>query len=575
MPATEFEFSIDDYVRVTEYEDGGKKVVIGDYEVHPDASEFDLLPYSELSALADSIEQNGLRQPIQVDSEGRIVDGQNRLLGCLVKGVDPTFETIGGAVREVILDLNIRRRHMTPSQRAILLSKFTGGMPQKKRAEIGKVGVRTQAQADKVVEKGIPELQDAVQNGSVSLHNAVQVADLPPEKQQQVMQEFGKNDRVERPKKKAPKAGVAAEAEAEEQTTEEAPAAPEVDPLRAAAAEARASKATYLDKVKWHSRAENVIGSLIGKIEPDLKDWAKKEIAGIVNATVRLQVENDQKRESFEDSVLDAAGVVDKVGKIVKSLPKSDRAEAERAIGDKYAPKPEPIKKHEQVLSIIENLSATEKKKLLAALSPEAPAKAAPAAAAELPDDPKKLPDAFRRRVVELAKCAAKVTLIEEDHKKAMVTAVEKIGVACADVLTKTGAFPDAASVEYPAHLDTDAFRELWTEWVAVRRKIKGHTSNKTQNRQLNILGNFDLRQAIEIVSKAIDNEWQGIPVFSQLRESKWDGRAPAGPGAQSQEKQKSSAPTVSRSSHGQQQEEEIGYTDEDYDEMVRRAINS
>lgn len=583
MSATTAEqsFAIEDYVAVTEYEDGSKKVVIGDmYEVHPDASEFEPMPYNELLDLAKSIETSGLRQPILTDHEGRIVDGQNRLIACLVLGLDPEFDAVSGSVRDAIIDLNIRRRHMTPSQRAILLSKFGAHMTQAKRAEVAQVGVRTQAQADKVVESGVPELQEAVQDGVVPLHNAVQVASLPSEKQAEIMQEFGKNDRVIRePKKKAPKAesaeSVPNAVEVESEVSE-----PQRDPLRAAAEQMRGSKATYLDKVKWHTKAENVIGGLLGKIEPDLKEWAKKDIAGIVNATVRLQIENEQKAQAFEDSVLDAAGVVDKVGKIVKSLPKSERAEAEKAIGDKYAPKPEPIRKHEQVLSIIEGLSQAEKKKLLKALSADMPATEAPQAAApvaELPEDPKKVPDAFRRRVVEIAKAVAKVKLADDEQKKAMIAAVEKIGVACAEVLTKTGAFPDAATVEFPQHLAGDEFRELWSEWIALRRKTKGHTSNKTQNRQLSTLANFDLRQATEIVSKAIDNEWQGIPAFSQLRESKWDGRQPAGPSAASQPKAKPAPGSdEARAAHGSFDDTSENFDDDlSYDEMIERAKRS
>ena len=48
--------------------------------VHPYADKFPMLPESELQELAESILQNGLRQPIVLTEDGLILDGRNRAI---------------------------------------------------------------------------------------------------------------------------------------------------------------------------------------------------------------------------------------------------------------------------------------------------------------------------------------------------------------------------------------------------------------------------------------------------------------------------------------------------------------
>lgn len=72
----------------------------------------------ELQELANSIKANGLRQPIWL-YEGKILDGRNRYVACKIAGVEPaTCEFKGGSIAEFIADQNIRRRHLTQSQKA-------------------------------------------------------------------------------------------------------------------------------------------------------------------------------------------------------------------------------------------------------------------------------------------------------------------------------------------------------------------------------------------------------------------------------------------------------------------------
>ena len=56
------------------------------YAFHAFASIFPLLPESELSALADDIRKNELREPAYL-YDGKVLDGRNRARACIIAGV--------------------------------------------------------------------------------------------------------------------------------------------------------------------------------------------------------------------------------------------------------------------------------------------------------------------------------------------------------------------------------------------------------------------------------------------------------------------------------------------------------
>ena len=88
--------------------------------VHPYADKFPMLPQAELEELAQSIRDNGLRQPIVVTVDGLILDGRNRFQACRMAGVEPESVVYEGAdLAEYVLDANITRRNMTTGQRAM------------------------------------------------------------------------------------------------------------------------------------------------------------------------------------------------------------------------------------------------------------------------------------------------------------------------------------------------------------------------------------------------------------------------------------------------------------------------
>lgn len=89
-------------------------------EVHPAAELFPLMGADDLDALAADIKANGLRQPIVLDGEGRIVDGRCRFRACELAKVEPVFTTLNGEEPlAVVVSLNVHRRNLTKAQLAI------------------------------------------------------------------------------------------------------------------------------------------------------------------------------------------------------------------------------------------------------------------------------------------------------------------------------------------------------------------------------------------------------------------------------------------------------------------------
>ena len=93
-------------------------------QVHPIAALFPMLSADELKALAADIKERGQLQPVVLDSEGRVIDGRNRLAACELAGVEPQFTTYNGDdVDGYALAVNIARRHLTTGARAVIAAK--------------------------------------------------------------------------------------------------------------------------------------------------------------------------------------------------------------------------------------------------------------------------------------------------------------------------------------------------------------------------------------------------------------------------------------------------------------------
>lgn len=190
-------------------------------EVHPAAL---LMPLDEdnIPGLADDIRANGLADDIEL-FDGKVIDGRRRLRACQLAGVAPRFKAVSPADPVTYVLSKQNRRDLTPSQRAMIGARATklrdelaaaakerhatavarsnraradkpsvepvppmDTEPAKSRDAIGKlVGVsgRTIDFATKVVERGIPELAQAVDEGRMAVKTAAVLATEPEEVQ--------------------------------------------------------------------------------------------------------------------------------------------------------------------------------------------------------------------------------------------------------------------------------------------------------------------------------------------------------------------------------------------------------
>ncbi len=107
---------------------------LGPYVVHPFAGSFPLIEGDEFEELVLDIKRNGLREPILLNHERRVlVDGRNRWRACQAAAIEPSFETLPAAYAEsMILDLivskNMARRHLNPGQRAMVALAYEGAI---------------------------------------------------------------------------------------------------------------------------------------------------------------------------------------------------------------------------------------------------------------------------------------------------------------------------------------------------------------------------------------------------------------------------------------------------------------
>jgi hypothetical protein len=154
---------------------------------HPLADLFPLLEGAEINELVEDIRTHGVRESIWL-YEDKILDGRNRYRAAAVAGVPcPTRAYEGDDPLGFVISLNLKRRHLSESQRAMVAAKLAtlrqgartdlspiGEMSQAAAAELLNVGKRSVERAKIVHEQGEPELVAAVEAGEISVSGAVE-----------------------------------------------------------------------------------------------------------------------------------------------------------------------------------------------------------------------------------------------------------------------------------------------------------------------------------------------------------------------------------------------------------------
>ena len=166
---------------------------------HRFAEIFPLIEGDAFAELTADIQTHGLREPIVV-YEGKVLDGRNRYRACLAAGVEPAFTVYtGDDPISYVISVNLRRRHLSESQRAMVAAKLATikrGQNQHaqicatSQAEAGtafSVSWRSIQYAREVMENGTPELVHAVEQGNIAVSAAAVIAQKAPEYQKAVV----------------------------------------------------------------------------------------------------------------------------------------------------------------------------------------------------------------------------------------------------------------------------------------------------------------------------------------------------------------------------------------------------
>lgn len=175
---------------------------------HPLADLFPLIEGDDFDAFAADIRANGLRNPI-ILHDGLILDGRNRLRACKAAGVPARFEPYrGDDPLAFVLSLNLARRHLNESQRAMVAAKLAnvghGGarasgssqdanlqlenISREKAADMLHVSARSVASAAQVIAHAQPGLLRACEQGRIAVSAAAQAAKLHPAVQTEIVQ---------------------------------------------------------------------------------------------------------------------------------------------------------------------------------------------------------------------------------------------------------------------------------------------------------------------------------------------------------------------------------------------------
>jgi len=173
---------------------------------HPLANLFPLLEGDEYARFKADIAANGLREPICITPDGAILDGRNRHRACIETGTPMQFYTWhgNGSTVAYVLSLNLHRRHLNESQRAMVAAKLanmqlgdnqhtvasanlqTQPVSRADAADLLDVSERSVNAAAKVQRAAIPEVVAAVENGDLPVSVAAGLADQPDDFQAEV-----------------------------------------------------------------------------------------------------------------------------------------------------------------------------------------------------------------------------------------------------------------------------------------------------------------------------------------------------------------------------------------------------
>lgn len=173
---------------------------MSDLLAHPLAELFPMLSEQEMHEMADDIVTYGQREPI-VLLDGKILDGRNRYAACVFAEVEPVLvDYDGDDPLGFVLSLNLHRRHLSESQRAMVAARLvdwdiginqstagSANLPTREAARRLSISERAVIAAKRIRDHGAAELIEAIRDGRVSVHAGEALSDLAVEAQREVL----------------------------------------------------------------------------------------------------------------------------------------------------------------------------------------------------------------------------------------------------------------------------------------------------------------------------------------------------------------------------------------------------
>lgn len=167
-----------------------------------------MMSEAEFAQLRDDIAANDLREAIFL-ADGQIADGRNRYKACLEADKPMHFREWDGTgdLTSIVVSLNLKRRHLSESQRAMVAAKLaninSSGRPAANPANLPNISTsdaatmltiseRSVRSASKVLRDGVPELIEKVESGEVSVSAAAEFAEMPKYRQKRLIKK-GRN----------------------------------------------------------------------------------------------------------------------------------------------------------------------------------------------------------------------------------------------------------------------------------------------------------------------------------------------------------------------------------------------
>lgn len=160
---------------------------------HEYAALFPMLEGKPREELVQDIAQNGMQEPIVMMGHV-ILDGRNRYMCARESGAEVrAIQYEGDDPLAFVISKNLKRRHMTESQRAMVAAKLAklprgtnqhsakalSSHTQEAAASALNVSIDSVKRAKKVEASGAPELVDAVIAGKIKVAPAADIASLP------------------------------------------------------------------------------------------------------------------------------------------------------------------------------------------------------------------------------------------------------------------------------------------------------------------------------------------------------------------------------------------------------------